>query len=74
MDGIYFLFDGQFDDGIDIEIGLHRPFALADQIRLVGLEAMQTKAVFLRIDGYGGEAEFGGSAKNARGDFTAVQR
>ncbi len=47
MNGVYLLLNGEFDDGIDIKVSLHGPFALADKIGFVGLEAMQAEAVFL---------------------------
>ncbi len=74
MDGIHFLFPGQGDDALVIEVGLHRPFALADEVGFVGLEAVQGQAVFLGIDGNRAQAEFVGRAQNANGDFAAVQR
>ena len=63
----------QGDDALDIEIGLDRAFALADQVGFVGLEAVQGEAVFLGIDGDGAQAEFVGRAQNADGDFAAIQ-
>ena len=42
MDRVDALFRGERDDAFDVEIGFDRPFALADQIGFVGLEAVQT--------------------------------
>ena len=60
------------DDGVDIQIGVEGALALADQVALVGLEAVQGEAVFLRIDGDRSHAQFGGGAKHANGDFAPV--
>ena len=56
MDRVDALFRGQRDDALDVEIGLDRPLALADQVGFVGLEAVQREAVFLGIDGDGAQA------------------
>ena len=37
-------------DPVDVEIGLDRPLALADQIGLVRLESMQAESIFVGID------------------------
>ena len=60
------------DDAGDVEIRADRALALADQIRLVRLEAVDREPVLLRVDGHGAEAQFGGRAKDADGDFAAV--
>ncbi len=60
------------DDGVDIQIGVDGALALADQVALVGLEAVQGEAVFLRIDGDRSHAQFGGGAKHANGDFAPI--
>ena len=73
MDGVDALLLGQRDDAFDVEVGFDRAFALADQVGLVGLEAVQGEAVFLRVDGDGAQAEFVGGAQDADGDFAAVQ-
>ena len=57
---------------VDIEIRLHRRFALADQIRLVGLEAMQREAIFLREHRDGADAEFERGALHANGNLAAI--
>ncbi len=73
MDRIDALFLRERDDAFDIKVGLHRAFAGADQVSFVGLEAVQGEAVFLRKDGYRAQAEFVGGAKNANGDFAAIE-
>ncbi len=73
MNGVDVFIDGEIDDGIDVQIGLDRAFALADEIRLVGFEAVEAEAVFLGVDGNGSEAEFSGGAEDAGGDFAPVQ-
>ena len=73
MDGVDALFRGQRDDALDIQIGLDRPFAFADQIGFVGLETMQAEPVFLGIDGDRAQPEFVGGAQDADRDFAAIQ-
>ena len=73
MDRVDALLLGQRDDAVDVEIGLDRALALADQIGLVGLEAVQREAILLRIDGDGAHAQFVGGAEDADGDFAAIQ-
>ena len=73
MDGVDALFLRQRDDAVDIQIGLDRAFALADQVGFVGFEAVQAEAVFLRINGHGADAQFIGRAQDADRDFAAVQ-
>ena len=73
VNSIDVFFDGEIDDRVDVKVRLHRAFACADEIRFVGFEAVQAEAVFLRIDGDGSEAEFGGGSKDAGGDLTPVQ-
>ena len=62
----------QGDDAGDVEVGADRLAGLADAIGLVGLEAVQGEAVFVRVDGDGADAEFVGRAKDANGDLAAV--
>ena len=73
MDGVHALFGGQRHDAVHVQIGLHRTFALAYQVRFVGLEAMQAQSIFLRIDRHRSQAQFSGSAEDADGDLTTVQ-
>jgi hypothetical protein len=60
------------DDAFDVEIRSHRTFSLTDKIRFIGFEAMQAKAIFLRVNGDGAQVQFGSSAKNPNGDFAAI--
>ena len=73
MDGIDAFFLGQLHDAFDIQVGLHRALALSNQICFVGLEAMQGERVFLRIYSHRAQPKFVGRAKNANGDFAAIQ-
>jgi hypothetical protein len=57
----------------DIQIGFHWSLALADQVRFVGLEAMQREAVFLRVDRNRAQPQFIGCTQNADGDFAAIE-
>src|SRR5262249_6382017 len=59
-------------DAFDIEVGLYRSFALADQVSLVGFEAMQREPVFLGIDGDGAKPELIGRAQDTYRDFAAI--
>ena len=56
----------------DVEVRPDRLAGLADAVRLVGLEAVQGEAVFVRVDGDGADAEFVGRAEDADGDLAAV--
>src|SRR2546429_393533 len=72
MDGVDALFFCQGDDSRDVQVGFHGAFADANLIGFIGLKAMQRKPVFLRIDGYGAQAELIGCAEDADGDFAAI--
>ena len=73
MDRVDALLRGPGHDALDVEVGLHRTLALADQVGFVRLEPVQAKAVFLRIDGDGAQPQFVGRAQDANGDFAAIQ-
>ncbi len=73
MDGVDALLTGEIDDAVHVEVGLHRPFAFADEVGFVGFETVQREAVFLRINGDRAQAKFVGGAKNADSDFATVQ-
>src|SRR6185437_15183302 len=62
------------DDALDVKIRLDRAFPFADQIGFIGLETMQTEAVFLGINGNSAEAELVGRPKDSNGDLTAIER
>jgi hypothetical protein len=53
MDRIDTLLGGQGNDVFDIEVRLHRAFALADLIGLVRLETVKTEAILLGVNGDG---------------------
>ena len=57
---------------VDVEIGLHRLAALADQIAFVGLEAVQGEAVLVRVDRDRADAHLGGGTEHADRDLAAV--
>jgi len=59
-------------DSVDIQVRFDRPFARADLVGFVGLEAMQAEAIFLGVNANGAQAEFICRAKYANGDFAAV--
>ncbi len=73
MNGVNIFFDSEINDGIDVEVGFDGAFPLTDEIGFVGFEAVEAEAVFLRIDGDCGEAQFSGGSKDAGGDLAAVQ-
>ena len=64
--------DGDAQDVLDVEVGVHRRLAAPDEIGLIGLGTVQRKPVFLRIDRDGADAQFAGGAHDANGDFTAI--
>jgi hypothetical protein len=72
MDRVDALLFRECDDPIDIEIRLYGTEPIADLIGFIGFEAMQTEAVLFRIDGNRAQAQFGGGAHDADGNFTAV--
>ena len=72
VDGVDALFNGDADDAVDVEIGGDGTLALADQVGFVGLLTMEGKAVLLRVDGDGAQAELGAGAEDAHGDLGAV--
>ena len=55
----------------DVEVGAHRPFSLPDHIRLVRLEPVNRKPVFLRVDGHGPHPEFGRGTEHPDGNLAA---
>jgi hypothetical protein len=59
-------------DVVDVEIGGERLFAFADQIAFVRLEAVESKAVLLRIDGDRADVHLRGGTHDADGDFRAI--
>src|SRR5947209_18962287 len=74
MDRVYFVFFGDGDDLIDVQIPFDRltPIERADLVRLVRFKAMQGEAVFVCVDGARAQTEFGGGAEDADGDFGSI--
>ena len=72
MDSVDALLFRQRDDSCNVQVGFHGAFARANLIGFIGLKAMQRKPVFLRIDGYGAQAELIGGAEDTDGDFAAI--
>ncbi len=62
----------QRNDSRDIQVRLHWTFPRAYLVGLVGLEAVQAQAIFLRVDAHGAKSELVRRAKDANGDFAAV--
>jgi hypothetical protein len=60
------------DDLGNVQVRPNRLSRLADQVGFVGLEAMQSVAVFVGIDGHGTDAKLVGAAEDPDGDFTAI--
>ena len=57
---------------VDVEVRLHRCFALPDQVCLVRFETMQREAIFLREHRDGADAEFDSRALYADGNLATV--
>ena len=72
MDGVNLVLPGEADDGIDVEIRLDRLAGPADTIRLIGLEAMQSVAVLVRVNRDCANPQFVSGAEDTNGDFTAI--
>ena len=72
MNGIGLGLDRDAQDVFDVEVGIHGRLAATHQVGLVGLGSMQGKAVFLRVDRDGADAQFVGSAHDADRDFAAI--
>ena len=69
---IGFRFDGDAQDVLDVEVGIHGRLAASDEIGLVGLGTVQRKPVFLRINRDGADSQLAGGAHDANGDFAAI--
>ena len=72
MDEVHTLLLRHRHDALDVEIRGDRPLALADEIRLVRLEAMHAQPIFLRVDRDGAQPLFRSRAKNTDGDLAAI--
>ena len=72
MDRIGTSLAGYPDHARNIEIGLDRPFAFANEIGLVGLEAVKREAIFTGVDCDGAEAQLSCRAKHANGNLAPV--
>ena len=72
MDEVHASFHGEGDDAGDVEVSADGAFVFADEIRFIGLEAVDAEAVFLRVNGDGAQAQFGGGAKDADGNLAAI--
>jgi hypothetical protein len=72
MDRIDLRFARDAQDVRDVEIRFDRPFALAYEVRLIGLRAMEREAVLVRIDHHSAHGELGRGTHDADGDFAAI--
>ena len=72
VNGIDIVGPGKGHDALNVEVAAQRLTRLADQVGLVGLEAVQREAVFVSVNGDCPHAQFMGRAKDADGDFTAI--
>src|SRR5947209_2323819 len=72
MDPIDAVLLGEVNDSRDVEIGADWLADIANAIRLVGLETMQGKTIFVRVESDRADAEFVGRAENANGNFAAI--
>jgi hypothetical protein len=73
MDRIHPMLHGQVHDAGNVEIRPDRLAGMADLIRLVGLEAVQREAVFMRIDRHRPHAQLMRAAKDANRDLATVR-
>ena len=73
MDGVGAALPGHVQDLLDAQIGVDRPLAPPDQIRLVGLVAMLGDAVLLAVDADGADAELVARAEDADRDLATVR-
>jgi hypothetical protein len=73
MDRIDAFFLRERDDAFDVEVSLDGTFSSANQVSFVGLEAVEGETILLRVDRYGAEIEFVGGAKDAYGNFAAIE-
>ena len=72
MDHVHTAITGQSDDALDIEVGTDRPLAAADHVGLVGFEAVDGEAVFLRVNRDGPHVQLVGRPENTDSDLAAV--
>ena len=72
VDGVDAMFRGCPYDALDVEVGCHRSFALADLIGLVRLVPMDAETVLVREDRHGAQPQFRAGPEDTHRDFTAV--
>ena len=72
VDHVRPLFLGESDNGVDIQVSRHRPFAFSNQVGFIGLETMHRKPVFLGVNGHRAKPDFRRGPKYANGDLTAI--
>ena len=72
MNRVHALFLRQRDDAVNVEIRGDRALALADEVGLVRLEAMEAEPILLRVDRHRAKPEFRRRAEDADGDFAAI--
>src|SRR5262249_62164370 len=65
VDGVDLVLAGQRDDVVDIEVGANRFAGPANAIGLVGLEAVQRKAVLVRVESDVAQPALGAGAADA---------
>jgi hypothetical protein len=63
---------GHAQDVLGVQVGGQRLPALADDVALVGLEAVQCLAILLRVDADGAHAQFRGGAHDTDRDLRTV--
>ncbi len=72
MNEIHALFLRQRNNAGNVQIRAHRPFAHANQVRLVRLEAMNGQPVLLRVNRHGPQPKLRGRAENANGNLAPI--
>ena len=73
MDCVHLGLARNADDVGDVEVGLDRLLARPHLVGLVGLETMEGKAVFMRIDADRADVHLARGTEHPNGDFTAVR-
>ena len=72
MNRVDFSFFGERDDRVDVEIRANRLAGLPDGVGFVRFEPMQGKAVFVRVDPDGANAQLVPGPEHPDRDFTAI--
>ncbi len=72
VDGVGAVFLGHAQQPFDVQIRLERLIVAANLVGFVGLVAVQRVAVLVGVHGHRGDAQLGGGAQHADGNFAPV--